>query len=398
LKKIQVSKGNIMLEKEISLLRRFANKGDSEAFSEIVRRHAGLVYGACLRVLEDKTRAADVVQETFFQLYKDAGRITGSVPNWLHSVATRKAIDVVRKDSRRKRREAKYAVEKLREAKSWEDISAHIDEGLDELDDQTRQILIQRFFEGRSMADIAGEMGISQPTVSRRVESGVSKLRETLRKRGIMVAAAALVSLLTENAVEAAPVLVMKELGKIALLGTTAASSGGSTAATGLLVGIKAKIIAATAAAAIGTVGVVAYKDITHSAKEPAPPIVREVEQPEPQEPAKTSDAPGSAEIVRIEREPPKVTVDTDDKERDENVTRSRGTKAGSDEDIAAGSGTVRRGRGFGGGYGSRGGFGARAAAPPEENKELNSKDSNSPDDSDEPPPPRRRHSRRPEG
>ncbi len=380
-----------MLDKEISLLRRFANKGDSEAFSEIVRRHAGLVYGACLRVLEDKTRAADVVQETFFQLYKDAGRITGSVPNWLHSVATRKAIDVVRKDTRRRRREAKYAADKIRGAESWEDISAYIDEGLDELDDQTRQILIQRFFEGRSMADIAGGMGISQPTVSRRVESGVSKLRDTLRRRGVIVAAATLASLLAENAVEAAPALVMKELGKMALLGTTAAvSSGGSTAATGLLVGIKAKIITATAAAAIGTVGVVAYKDITQPAKEPAPPVVREVEQPGPQEPAKTSDAPGSAEIVRIEREPRKVTVDADDKERDENVTRSRGTKAGSDEDIAAGSGTVRRGRGFGGGYGSRGGFGARAAAPPEENKELNSKDSNSTEDSNSPPPPPR--------
>ncbi|MHC4336768.1 MAG: RNA polymerase sigma factor, partial [Planctomycetota bacterium] len=168
-----------MLDKEISLLRRFANKGDAEAFSEIVRRHAGLVYGASLRVLEDKTRAADVVQETFFQLYKDAGHITGSVSSWLHSVATRKAIDVVRRDSRRRRREAKYAVERLREAESWEDISGHIDEGLDELDDETRKILIQRFFEGRSMADIADEMSVSQPTVSRRVESGILKLRDT---------------------------------------------------------------------------------------------------------------------------------------------------------------------------------------------------------------------------
>ena len=383
-----------MLEKEISLLRRFANKGDSEAFSEIVRRHAGLVYGACLRVLEDKTRAADVVQETFFQLYKDAGRITGSVPNWLHSVATRKAIDVVRKDTRRRRREAKYAADKIREAESWEDISAYIDEGLDELDEQTRQILIQRFFEGRSMVDIAGEMGISQPTVSRRVESGVSKLRETLRKRGIMVAAAALISLLAENAVEAAPALVMKELGKMALLGTTAAvSSGGSTATTGLLVGIKAKIIAATAAAAIGTVGVVAYKDITHSAKEPTPPVVREVEQPEPLRPTKTSDAPGSAEIIRIERKPPKVTVDTLDTEDDEGFTRPGGAKAGSDEDIAAGSGTVRRGRGFGGGYGSRGGFGGRFATPPKEKEEPDAEDSNSTDDNNSSP---RRGRRRP--
>ena len=45
-----------MSESETILLRRFAATGDPEAFSEIVRRHAGLVYGACLRVLADKDR------------------------------------------------------------------------------------------------------------------------------------------------------------------------------------------------------------------------------------------------------------------------------------------------------------------------------------------------------
>ena len=270
-----------MLETEISLLQRFANKGDSEAFSEIVRRHAGLVYGACLRVLEDKTRAADVVQETFFQLYKDAGHITGSVSSWLHSVATRKAIDVVRKDSRRKRREAKYAADKIRQAQSWEDISRYVDEGLDDLDDETRQILIQRFFEGWSMADIADGMGISQPTVSRRVESGVSKLRETLRKRGVIVAAAALVSLLAENAVEAAPALVLKELGKMALLGTTTAvSSGAQTAATGVLTGVKVKIITAAAVTAVGVGGVVSYNHVTAPPQKTQNSIIKKVENP----------------------------------------------------------------------------------------------------------------------
>ncbi len=384
-----------MLDKEISLLRRFANKGDAEAFSEIVRRHAGLVYGASLRVLEDKTRAADVVQETFFQLYKDAGRITGSVSSWLHSVATRKAIDVVRRDSRRRRREAKYAVEKLREAESWEDISGHIDEGLDELDDETRKILIQRFFEGRSMADIADEMSVSQPTVSRRVESGVSKLRETLRKRGVIVAATALVSLLTENAVEAAPALVMKELGKMALLGTTAASSGSSTATTGLLVGIKTKIIAATAAAAIGTVGVVAYKDITQPAKEPAPPVVREVEQPEPPGPTESAKEPGSPEIVSIDREPPIVTVDAGDTEEDEDITRAGGAKAVGDDDAPAGSGTVRKSGGYGGGR--VGGF-RFWAGPSKEKEEPDAEDSNSTDDDKSPPRRVGRRSRRPGG
>ena len=234
------------------------------------------------------------------------------------------------------------------------------------------------------MADIAADMDISQPTVSRRVESGVSKLRETLRKRGVMVAATALISLLTENAVEAAPALVMKELGKIALLGTTAASSGSSTAATGALIGIKAKIIAATAAAAIGTVGVIAYKDITQPAKEPAPPVVREVGQTEPAGPTESAKEPGSPEIVSIDREPPKVTVDSGVPENGGDIARSGGAKAGSDDDVPAGAGAVRKSGGYGGGRG--GGFGGYWVARPEENKEPDTEDSNSTDDNKSPP------------
>jgi RNA polymerase sigma factor (sigma-70 family) len=385
LQTIHVLKGNMMLEKEISLLHRFAKKGDAEAFSEIVRRHAGLVYGASLRVLEDKTRAADVVQETFFQLYKDAGRITGSLPIWLHRVATRKAIDVVRKDSRRKRREAKYAADKHREAQTWEDVSGYIDEGLDELDHETREILMRHFFEGRSMADIADQMSVSQPTVSRRVESGVSKLRETLRKRGVIVATGALVSLLAENAVEAAPALVMKELGKIALLGTTAASSGSSTAATGAVIGIKAKIVAVTAAATIGTVGVVAYKDITQPSKEPTAPIVREAEEPETKRAPETSEGSRGPEVVRIDREPPKLTVAAGPAEDGEDITRPGGAKAVGDDDAPAGSGTVRKGGGYG--SGQVGGMYFRAGRP-REKENPDTEDSNSSDDSNSPPPP----------
>ena len=132
----------MMAENEIILLRRFVESGDAEAFSEIVRRHAGLVYGACLRVLEDKNRAADTVQETFLQLLRNAKTITGSVPNWLHRVATRKAIDVVRRDSSQKRREAKYAGQKQVEVRKWEDMSVYVDECLGELDEETREILM----------------------------------------------------------------------------------------------------------------------------------------------------------------------------------------------------------------------------------------------------------------
>jgi RNA polymerase sigma factor (sigma-70 family) len=268
----------MMAENENLLLERFVNGGDASAFSELVRRHSGLVYGACMRILADSDKAADATQETFFQLLRNAADITGSIPAWLHRVATRRALYAIRTESARRRREARYAADKPLKTTRWQDISVYLDEGMDELDDQTRQILIQHFFEARTTTDIAAEGGMSQPTVSRRIESGVSELREKLKRRGIIVAATALGSLVTQNAAQAAPAVVLKELGKIALAGAQAAtasaigSAATGSAVAGVLTGVKAKIITAAAVAVVGVGGVVTYKQVTRTAEQPESP------------------------------------------------------------------------------------------------------------------------------
>jgi RNA polymerase sigma factor (sigma-70 family) len=260
---------------EAVLLKRFASNGDAEAFAEIVRLHASLVYGVCLRILEDSDKAADAVQDTFLQLVRDAACISGSLPNWLHRVATHKAIDRIRRDSLRKQSESKYAgnsenVPSSGEDVTWHEISAFIDKELDNLDDKTREVLIQRFFEGLTTSAIASKCGLSQPTVSRRLESGVGILRHKLKSRGIVIPAAVLATLLSANIVKAAPAVVMKELGKIAIAGGQAAA-----AATGAKIGsslktsaVKAKIITLVTIAAIITGSIVLYKYFTQ-AKEP---------------------------------------------------------------------------------------------------------------------------------
>ena len=281
-----------MLESEHTLLQRFARTGDPEVFSELVQRHAGLVYGACLRILADKDRAADAVQDTFFQLLRSTHGITGSLPNWLHRVATRKAIDVLRRDSSRKQREAQYTANRPREVTKWQDLSPYIDEVLEEIDDGTRDILVQHFFEGQTATNIASKHGISQPTVSRMIESGVARLRDKLRSRGIIVAVAALVPLLVENAAQAVPAVVLKELGKMALVGTTAASASGAGAAAsasgagakavagGVLTGVKAKIITAAAVTALGVGSVVTYQQLTAPTQPSGSAVTEELERP----------------------------------------------------------------------------------------------------------------------
>jgi hypothetical protein len=174
--------------------------------------------------------------------------------------------------------------------RKWQDISGYVDEGLGELDEQTQEILIQHFFEGRSMTDIAAGKGISQPTVSRRIESGVAELREKLRKRGIIVAVATLGGLLLENAAEAAPALVLKELGKMALVGGPAVASGvgNATAASGagakataaaLMTGVKAKVVTAAVVTAVGVGSVVTYNHVTQPSEVKKPAVQRSNQQ-----------------------------------------------------------------------------------------------------------------------
>lgn len=266
-----------MVQTEAVLLKRFAGNGDAEAFAEIIRRHAGLVYGAALRILADVDRASDVAQETFLQLTKDAGSVTGSLPGWLHRVATHKAIDAMRRDASRRHREREYMAGEQPRAESaeWKDISPHVDMGLRELDPELREVLILHFLEGRTTREIAALQGASQATISRRIGSGVEQLRLKLRRRGILVTVAALSLLLGDNGVQAAPLPLLTELGKMALAGgaatataTTAAwlaSTSLGSLVTGVWVFLKAQAALVTAVAAIGVGLLVSYQQVARS-------------------------------------------------------------------------------------------------------------------------------------
>ncbi len=120
---------------ESALLRRFQHRRGRGAFAQMVQLYAGLVYSTCWRVLKDETDAADATQETFFELTRCANRITGSLAGWLHKVATQKSIDLLRRCASRKHREEAYARTQPVEVNSWQDLSGHVDQALEELDD-----------------------------------------------------------------------------------------------------------------------------------------------------------------------------------------------------------------------------------------------------------------------
>ena len=58
---------------DAALLADYTDTSNPDAFSELVSRHAGLVYATCLRVLRDPVRSEDAAQDCFLQLAEAAG-------------------------------------------------------------------------------------------------------------------------------------------------------------------------------------------------------------------------------------------------------------------------------------------------------------------------------------
>src|SRR5687767_8704879 len=152
---------------DFALLQRFATDGDAQASAEIVRRYANVVYATSFRVLHDRGRAEDVSQEVFFRLLRRPQSVSQSLGGWLHQCATRLSVDELRSETARRRREAARRIELPDDAgggggggggaTSWQEISPHVDEALAAIPDESRELLVRHFLQGKAQSVIAIE-------------------------------------------------------------------------------------------------------------------------------------------------------------------------------------------------------------------------------------------------
>ena len=239
------------------LLEQWSKQGDGEAFRTLVSRYAGMVYGACRRILGDPSEAEDIAQECFEAL-ATAGTKPGShVGAWLHRVATYHAIGHIRSDVRRKQREMLYSTARKTESTvEWKDIYAYVDEAIDELPDKLRRPLIGHYLEGQSKEAVGQALGLSRQLASYRIQRGLERVRAALQRKDVSLGALLLASLMGANAAEAAPAVLAARLGKIALAGpgVTAhvAAAAAVRAASSLAVGASSvKVMSGLAAIAV---------------------------------------------------------------------------------------------------------------------------------------------------
>jgi len=244
---------------DMQLLKEYAARNSEAAFAALVQRHINLVYSVALRHVRDAHKAQDVTQAVFIILAQKAARLRNEtvLTGWLYQTARHVSASLLRGEMRRQRREQESFMESTLEQSqteaAWESLSPILDAAMGRLGKPDRDVILLRFFEGKSVSETALALHINEPAAKKRVTRALEKLRKFFTKRGITLSATALATVVASNSVQAAPAVLAKSITAVAVTKGAAASISTLTLITGAL-----KIMAWTKAktAIVVTVGV----------------------------------------------------------------------------------------------------------------------------------------------
>ena len=243
---------------DLDLLGKFARDHSQDAFAALVNRHVNLVYSAALRQVRSPQLAEEIAQSVFADLASRATRLKPDtiLTAWLYAVTRRTAIDVIRKESRRRLRE-QIAVEMTNmnaTADDWTHVEPFLDEAMHTLDETDRTAVLLRFFENKTLREVGEMLGASDDAAQKRVSRAVDRLREFFAKRGVTAGASGLVIVISANAVQAAPIGLAATISNTAVLaGTTlAASTSATVTKTIAMTTLQKTIVTATVAVLAG--------------------------------------------------------------------------------------------------------------------------------------------------
>lgn len=166
--------------------------GDAERYRELVERHERRVFAVAWSRLGDAALAEDVTQEAFIRGYRrlwllgDGAKFAG----WITSIARNTAINFGLRHRRELNKRERWALEQVSETGSpdvFKNESPHSPETLRqavaELPAPHRECLVLFYLEGKSGAEAATALGISEATLRVRLHRARAALRERLEEK-----------------------------------------------------------------------------------------------------------------------------------------------------------------------------------------------------------------------
>ena len=157
--------------------------GDRSAYAELVRRYERTVRATALGVLDNQHAAEDAAQETFIKAYQKLGSLRDGTRfgPWLMKIARRQAIRLAKQ-----RRPAARTMEAIAEPADpkqngrLDDETEHLLHTVQRLPKHERLVVMLRYFDGRSVHDIARITTRPMGTVTKQLSRAHRRLRRWL--------------------------------------------------------------------------------------------------------------------------------------------------------------------------------------------------------------------------
>jgi RNA polymerase sigma-70 factor (ECF subfamily) len=164
------------------------------ALAEAYRRYGGSVQGLARRILGPGGRADDVTQDVFVELWHRPERFDprrGSLRAFLVTIAHGRAVDLLRSERARTRREQRSTAEDASAISGMEEqiwnraISTQLKDAVGSLPEAERRAIELAYFGGHTYREVAALVGEPEGTVKSRIRAGLRRLRAALMQEGM---------------------------------------------------------------------------------------------------------------------------------------------------------------------------------------------------------------------
>ena len=167
-----------------------AQKGDDEAFTNLVEMYQKPVYNLCYRMLGDPESAEDAAQETFLKAYQNLTRydVERSFATWLLSIAAHHCIDKLRR-----KRFSSFSIDEDEEGQAeipdrfapdpetetvHQQTQERLQGCLQSLDPTDRAAVVMRYWQDCSEVEIAQALKLTVPAVKSRLHRARRELAD----------------------------------------------------------------------------------------------------------------------------------------------------------------------------------------------------------------------------